>query len=91
MMRMNFDTGTETKGQHVKNTKSAERSRVPLLHIPLQCRLHRICKFTDDGNSPSVAREVPFLVSIHGLLKSEESQDEDEGSISPGGSIRGGG
>ena len=75
------------RDRHVEDTESAQRSGVPLLHVAFHCRIHRVCEFTNDGDSPAVTRKMFFLVSIHGLFEGKESENDGQCRIGPSGDL----
>ena len=73
-----------TRGDpHIEYTNGTKSTRVPLSHVALHGGFHGIREFTDEWNGPCRAREMFFLVPVHGLLEDKEGDDEGEGGVEP--------
>jgi len=68
---------------HVENADSAERARIPLLHISLHGGLHRVRELANDRDGPTIARQVPLLEAVNRLLEDEQRDDNYEGRVQP--------
>jgi hypothetical protein len=91
--QQDFKFSNQNRGRrdgHVEDTESAQRSGVPLLHVAFHCRIHRVCEFTNDGDSPAVTRKMFFFISIHGLFEGKKSENDGKCRISPSGDLGGG-
>ena len=68
---------------HVEYADGAQVTGIPLTHITLHGRLHRVGEFPDNRDSPCGPGQMAFFVSIHGLFESKEGEQDGEGRIQP--------
>lgn len=64
---------------HVKHADGAQSAGIPLTHIALHGWFERISEFTDNGDGPSGARQMAFLVSVDRLFECQQGEQDGEG------------